>query len=120
MTKILAVQLQPELLAGDASDIVIRELETLANDEGLVSQVKFIHGEDNGKYINVEFECSDVVRLWNAIKEQLFTRNPMGSIFKNGAVVVCQGDSGWDDYLLLHHYDSSVQLDEVAPSKGPE
>jgi hypothetical protein len=35
----------------------------------------------------------------------------------NIAIVVCQGERGWDDYLLLHHFDSSVPLDQLTATK---
>jgi hypothetical protein len=30
------------------------------------------------------------------------------------AIVVCEGELGWDDYLLLHHFNSDEELDELS------
>ncbi len=29
-------------------------------------------------------------------------------------IITCQGKRGWDDYLLLHHFDLSEPLDEIS------
>ena len=29
-------------------------------------------------------------------------------------MAVCEGQHGWDDYLLLHHYDAELKRDEVS------
>ncbi len=30
---------------------------------------------------------------------------------KNVSIVACEGDHGWDDYLLLWHWDSGEKTD---------
>ena len=30
-----------------------------------------------------------------------------------GSIIVAQGDRGWDDYLLLHHFDRNEKLDSL-------
>ena len=29
------------------------------------------------------------------------------------AIIVCEGEHGWDDYLLLHHFDPAEPLDTM-------
>jgi len=26
---------------------------------------------------------------------------------------MCEGENGWDDYRLLHHFDPEVEIDEI-------
>ena len=38
--------------------------------------------------------------------------------FKRASIVCCQGDLGWDDYLLLFHYDKGQQGEiDILPSE---
>ena len=112
MAKILVVQLQTELLTSDLLEIALQELEAISSDARLVLQAKSEQAEDN-RYINAEFESTDVADLWHEIEKKLFLQNPRGSELKKGTIVVCYGDSGWDHYLLLHHFDPSAELDDL-------
>ena len=37
---------------------------------------------------------------------------------RSAAMVVCEGEHGWDDYLLLHHWDRRFRLDSVPMSSN--
>ena len=60
-------------------------------------------------WLYIGFKAADPAGLWAAIQEQ-FRADPE---LAGAAIVVCQGEHGWDDYLLLHHFDPSESLDEV-------
>jgi hypothetical protein len=67
------------------------------------------HGEDDGRYVNIGFESADLPGLWAAICDQLRADPELA----RAAIVVCHGKHGWDDYLLLHHFDPAEPLDEL-------
>jgi len=113
MLKTLTVQLKPELLGDRLSNKAVQLLEALANTQKLMSHFKVLKGAENEKYINVNFECVDLLNLWASIKESFLTKNPLSPMLKKGAIIICQGENGWEDYLLLYHYDASIQLDEL-------
>jgi hypothetical protein len=66
-------------------------------------------GEDNGPYINIAFEATDPAGLWAAIRGQLLADPELAG----ATIVVCEGEHGWHDYLLLHHFDPTEPLDEA-------
>ena len=68
-------------------------------------------GDDGGAYININLKSSDPVALWHTI-QQLLKQN---ASLANACIIVCEGDDGWNDYLLLHHYDRTEALDELGP-----
>jgi len=41
-----------------------------------------------------------------------------GAEFRRAMIVTATGTSGWDDYLLLHHYDGDEQIDILPESAG--
>ena len=59
--------------------------------------------------INVDFASDDVHGLWSVLLEQWQTDSALAEC----SIVCCEGDNGWDDYLLLHHFDPAVAIDEM-------
>ena len=113
MTRTLIVQLQQERLSDDLLNFAIHQLKQLESDLELSKAVKFVYGEKDGNYVNIEFESFDLRRLWDAIKKKLLHDDVVGGLLKKGAIVVCQGNSCWSDYLMLYHYDDLTEVDEI-------
>jgi hypothetical protein len=86
----------PRLDAGTA----VARLQTLA--PAMVS-----YGEREGPYINIDFRAADVRVLWSAVKEQVRANAELAAC----SIVCCEGERGWDDYRLLHHFDPSQPVD---------
>jgi hypothetical protein len=97
MTKV-CIQIQPQR----APDI----------DLGIVREVFLAFGlqvderHDDESYINFMFETDDVPSLWQKLKSELYGSNASGEALLAASIVVCEGKTGWDDYLLLHHFNN--------------
>ena len=102
--KVLSVQIQPDRSPGLDCRALLASLRALCADASISE------GDEDGRYINVNFRVADIVGLWSAINALLVA----DSRFAKSAIVVCQGNQGWDDYLLLHHFDSSLTLDTLS------
>jgi hypothetical protein len=102
--KVLNVQLQPDRSPTLDVSATVARLRALASDSW-VSQ-----GEDDGRHVNIGFGAADPAELWAAVQEHL--RADAG--LAGAAIVVCQGECGWDDYLLLHHFDPTEPLDQLS------
>jgi hypothetical protein len=73
-------------------------------------------GVDKGPWINIDFRPSDLRPLWQAARE-LVRADPA---LAGCAIACCEGEHGWDDYRLLHHFDPAEPLDEVPDAEpGP-
>ena len=108
----LSIQLQPELYTGDAShhiDEHVAAVKTIANTHDANSVVEVQHGDDNGAYTNININTDDPASLWNAISETITNDKSWAS----ATIVCCEGDDGWDDYYLLHHFDETQQTDTL-------
>lgn len=85
------------------SEIVIR-LNNLASD------VRVTEGWDHEGYVNIDLKLADISVIWTELQEEL--RADPG--FACAAIIVCEGRHGWDDYLLLHHFDPLQPIDSLA------
>jgi hypothetical protein len=106
--KALHVQLQPARSPDlDVADAVARLTEV---GERQTARSSVTEGYDRGRYVNVEYVTADVTGLWSSVLAVVRTVPGLS----NAAIVCCQGEHGWDDYLLLYHFDPAEPLDQVA------
>ena len=101
--KYLHIQLQPDLNL--SIDKV--EVKTVLSSAGYIPEIQ--EGDDNGPYINFNIQTNDLKQTWQAVYS-ILSKLPYVS---SSAIVACGGDNGWDDYLLLYHYDKSESVDEL-------
>src|SRR5690349_5923195 len=93
-TKVLAIQIQP------SRSPKLNRSEMIARLRGITADLLVNEGDDGGPYINIGLKAVDLSRLWGEVQRLLGENSDLA----NAAIVTCQGDSGWDDYLLLHHF----------------
>lgn len=122
-TKSLAIQIHLGLLSTEqntalsAEQMALEFLQTLGNND-LARLESIEHGEyeegetlpEHRKYLTGVFQTTALLNFWIRTRDALQT-----SAFGQTAIVVSQGSRGWDDYLLLHSFDPSEEVD-VIPS----
>ena len=101
--KYISIQVQPDMDPTADKDVLISVLVSAGYEP------EIDEGEDNGRYINFNVKSANVIDTWHKLKTVL-TELPF---FSSASIVVCEGNNGWDDYLLLHHYDKSEKLDDI-------
>jgi hypothetical protein len=109
--KRLCIQIQPERVPELDEALLRRTLSELGAGTALVNQVGIDEGEDDGRYLNFNYKTPDVGRLWSLIRREVLNSPALGPAIRQAAIITCQGDAGWDDYLLLHHLDDDEPLD---------
>jgi hypothetical protein len=100
--KRLHVQIQPVRSPRLDTDAVVSRLQALAEAE--VSR-----GDDRGAYIHVDFRPANVEELWLAVRQQVRADPELAAC----SIVCCEGERGWDDYRLLHHFDPAEPPDDA-------
>ncbi len=108
--KTLSVQLLPDRLPGTDIQTIVKKLEKLSTRS--IVQNSSSDSAVAGNYINVNFVTSNVSALWKAIESTLGLLSNTPPPVSDGIIVVCEGDHGWDDYLLLYHFDKSEGIDK--------
>lgn len=69
--------------------------------------------DDQSGNVNLNYFTEQLPVLWSDLKKHLYEDPNLGPWLKKASLVVCEGDDGWDNYLLLHHYDSNESTDNV-------
>jgi len=104
----ICVQLQPHRAPELSMTEVRSVLESIAATPRLVQG----HRVDD---LNFIFESPDLDELWRLIEDQIFREPPWGRLARKASIVTCEGEQGWDDRLILHHFDPAVAR---APGPG--
>ena len=107
----LSVQVQPNRVP-DLDLAAVLVLFTSAA-ELADAELEVAEGEDDGPYVNYNFRTQDLVRLWDILQGQVFWSQAIGPNLAKASIVTCEGSHGWNDYLLLHHYDRTLALDAL-------
>ena len=79
----------------------------------------FESGEDDGRYWNILFESESPAAALARVSVVLASPTA-GRAARRSCIVTCEGDHGWDDYLVVHHYDCTLVLDDVPESRPCE
>ena len=71
-------------------------------------------GEDDGRYENFTFDVESPQQAMSKVRTVLDAPG-IGPAARASCIVTCEGEHGWDDYLLLHHYETAENDD---PDEG--
>ena len=109
----VCVQFQPHrakaLSVRTVTQLMVRIAEAMTD----IRQFSFDRGSVRGPYINYCFKSRSPARVWKALNTRAFSNGRVGVLVRRSSIVTCQGSRGWDNYLLLHHYDGKVALDRL-------
>ena len=107
----LKVQVHPERAPRLDLDGVLEIFSNAA--EMADAELTVSDGEEDGPYVDFDFLTADLPRLWEVLQSQVFADDVLGPQLALAAIATCQGSKGWDNFLLLHHYDRSLELDTL-------
>jgi len=97
----LHIQIQPARSPNLDVQAAVARLKELATES------RVIEGFDKVAYLNVDLRSPDFPKLLALVQEELTNNVEL----KEATIVVCEGERGWEDYLLLHHYDPAQPLE---------
>jgi len=110
--KALSIQVQPHRAPGlDIEDV--RALMTRIASNALVERSHFEDGHDGVDYFNFTLGTRDLKALWATILDEVYVDPTLGELVARSSIATCEGSRGWDDYLLLHHYDPKEHRDQL-------
>ena len=93
---------------------VLSQCERLSTERSWVRRFSQERRFDEHAYVNLIFETDHPKLLWQLLHEQLYHANAFGQFMQATSIATCEGRRGWDDYLLLHHFDAGVSCDHFA------
>lgn len=86
----------------------------LTSNKYLVEQYSFDNGEDGVPYFNFTFYTLQASSLWLLIQERLYKSGELGPHMAATSMAMCTGKDGWNDYLLLFHFDPKEKTEEIS------
>ena len=111
--KAISIQIQPHRAPGLDIDEVRTLFERIVASSPLVERHHFDEGHDKGHYFNFTFGTRDLKALWGILREQVYADRAFGHLVALSSIATCEGSHGWDDYLLLHHFDPEQRCDAL-------
>jgi hypothetical protein len=94
-----------------ADDALTSELVHVIKSSG-GSSPEVESGQDgNDLFCNINVYAEDAYGFWSNVRSQIFTDNLSRALAI--MIVVCEGNNGWDDYLLLYHHDNTEKCDNL-------
>ncbi len=104
----LCLQVHPSRAPELELDLLRTAAEALARSTPGFRGIDFAEGEDDGTYLNIVFAVSNPAQAWHQIEAGLFGSLQFGAALRASSMAMCTGADGWNDYLLLYHYDPQV------------
>jgi len=108
----LTIQVQPDLMPRMEIASIQEHFQALVGNSDLVNHFEFVSGDDDGPYLNFMYDTMDPAALWQQIQVTIYENEEIGQAMKESSMAMCSSEEGWDDYLLLFHFDPTVQTDE--------
>ena len=73
-----------------------------------------IHGRSDGDSFVSCFISSRVpAQTWSRIRQLFIDSDYPGKELSRASIITATGSHGWDNYLLLHHYEQSEEIDTL-------
>ena len=92
----------------------IRETAAQLGANGLFTRYSEEEGSDQAEhYVNLYFDAPSPADAWPVIRSILYEDSRLGPFLEKSSIATCQGQNGWDDYLLLHHFRPTVSRDRL-------
>jgi hypothetical protein len=112
--KTISLQFQPnratKVSISSTSELMLQV--ALAHKD--VRQFTIKRGGVSRQYINYLFVSRGVRSIWRAIYLKVLHHRQMGPALRRACIVTAEGSRGWDNYVLLHHFDPRQKLDQLS------
>jgi hypothetical protein len=114
----LILQFHPQRAPKLALTKVLERMALVAGTFPELKAMTFMRGRDRGPYVDVSFTVAAkyLPKLWSSLSRRALGRDALGRALRAASMVYCEGSRGWDNYKLLHHFDSRQKLDRLLPS----
>ena len=113
--KILYFQVQPKRFREIDLDAIAALMMGIAMSSDDVREFTIPRGPGKDLWVNFLFTSASVARTWSSLEAGPFTHRKLGPQLRRSAIVTCQGSRGWDNYLLLYHFDARQVLHRLPP-----
>jgi len=110
----LCAQVQLERAQTLDAEALSRFAEAVARATAGVRGFEASRNNDEGEVLNLVFALETLPSTWPKLKQSILESNEFGNALKTSSIWICTGKDGWNDYLLLSHFDPDAELDAVS------
>ena len=75
-----------------------------------------IHRDRKLNWINFVFAGASIGKVWTILRAEVLNHRQWGPRLQRSSIVTCEGSRGWNNYLLLHHFNTDEPLDMLTAS----
>ncbi len=111
--KHLCIQVQPPRVPQLQIAEIRTACEALPEKSPIVLSHDFARADPAGEWFNFIFETDQLEELWQLIQSKLYEVPGLGADLAKASITTCEGEDGWNDYLLLHHFDPAERRDTL-------
>jgi len=108
----LCLQFQPKLAPGIDVNAILRLMLRISLSQEI--QGFSILRRRKQSWVNFLFNSREVGRTWRIVRSRALAHHKWGPRLRRSSMVTCEGSRGWDNYLLLHNFDTQQDLDKLA------
>ena len=107
------LQVHTDAISSESLASLRKACESLASNLVGALGVRFEEGEDEGNYLNIIFGSYAPQELWPHIKAALYQSAMHGQVLGANSMALRTGEDGWNDYVLLYHFDPNVPVEHA-------
>jgi hypothetical protein len=85
----------------------------IAASESKVAEFSTEKSRDRTAWVNYLFTAGKADPIWKTLHSRVLHHRQWGNLLRKSSIVTVEGTRGWDNYLLLHHFDSTRILDKL-------
>lgn len=108
----ISIQVQPDLVP-DLDMEMAKQLFGALEAHPLAEKYQFDEGIDNGPYLNFTYGTNDAPLLWAVIQKEIYAHSMLGERLLECSMAMCSSEQGWDNYVLVHHFDPAVPSERL-------
>jgi hypothetical protein len=90
-----------------------KKLRDWAAESEFVASTESTFGSEDGGFWNLVLTVTDLSNCWGELRALLNTTLKNEPALHSSLIIVAEGQRGWDDYLLLYHFDPSQRVDII-------
>ncbi|WP_269532934.1 hypothetical protein [Chitinimonas sp. BJYL2] len=109
----LCIQIQPDRTSDYDEAELMAVCDSLKVHKPLITSFAMETGDDEGPWVNLMFETDHAAKVWPILQAAFYPANAFGDRMRASSMAMCTGEEGWEDYLLLYHYDPNPELDSL-------
>ena len=110
--KWISIQVQPNTIDDEYGTKLITNFVKALESKGTFEETEIEVSPNKEEWVNINIKSKDLINDWNNIIRDLLNNTKYLQL-NDISIVVCEGENGWEDYKLLHHFDSSEKLDTL-------